>query len=143
MEHAQPFLVNIDVDDLEAATRFYTQAFALRVGRRFAEPWVELVGGSAHVYLLEKKPATQPAPGAAQRSYARHWTPVHFDFVVPEMSAAIERALAAGAKLEKPAEDVPYGKLALLSDPWGHGFCLIEFNAAGYDAVPLLNPATS
>ena len=29
------FLVNVDVDDLERATRFYTGAFGLRPGRRF------------------------------------------------------------------------------------------------------------
>lgn len=136
MEHVQTLLVNIDVPDLDAATRFYTEAFALRVGRRFAEPWIELVGGSAAIYLLEKKPGTATAPGAPERSYARHWTPVHMDFVVPEIDAALARALAAGAKLEQAPQDVPYGKLALLSDPWGHGLCLIEFNAAGYDAVP-------
>jgi predicted enzyme related to lactoylglutathione lyase len=136
MDHAQSFLVNIDVPDLEAGTRFYTQAFALRVGRRFAEPWVELVGGNAAIYLLEKKPGSTPAPSTLERSYERHWTPVHFDFVVPEIDTAVQRALAAGAKLEQPSADVPYGKLALLSDPFGHGFCLLEFNAQGYDAVP-------
>lgn len=133
---AQTLLVNIDVPDLDAATRFYTEAFALRVGRRFAEPWIELLGGSAAIYLLQKKPGSATAAGAPGRAYARHWTPVHLDFVVPDIDAALERALKAGAKLEQPAEDVPYGKLALLSDPWGHGFCLLEFNARGYDAVP-------
>ena len=28
-----------------------------------------------------------------------------------------------------------YGKLAMFADPFGHGFCLIEFNAEGYDAI--------
>ena len=34
-------LVNIDVDDLERATRFYTQALGLRVGRRFGAAAIE------------------------------------------------------------------------------------------------------
>jgi predicted enzyme related to lactoylglutathione lyase len=137
MDHAQGFLVNIDVPDLEAGARFYTQALALRVGRRFAEPWLELIGGNAPIYLLEKKPGSTPAPGVLARTYERHWSPVHFDFLVPEIDTAVQRALAAGAKLESPAEDAPYGKLAMLSDPFGHGFCLIEMNAQGYDAIPL------
>jgi predicted enzyme related to lactoylglutathione lyase len=136
MDHAQGFLVNIDVPDLQAAERFYTRAFALRVGRRFAEPWLELLGGNAPIYLLEKKPGSASSQGAPVRTYGRHWTPVHFDFLVPEIDTAVQRALEAGAKLESPAEHVPYGKLALLSDPFGHGFCLIELNAQGYDAVP-------
>jgi hypothetical protein len=31
--------------------------------------------------------------------------------------------------------DAPYGRLAMFADPFGHGFCLIEFNEAGYDAI--------
>ncbi|HEY6880501.1 MAG TPA: VOC family protein [Polyangiales bacterium] len=136
MDHAQNFLVNIDVPDLEAATRFYTQAFALRVGRRFAEPWVELIGGNAPIYLLETKPGSEAAPHASRRTYERHWTPVHLDFVVPEIDTAVQSALDAGAKLESAPVELPYGKLAVLSDPFGHGFCLIEFNGQGYDALP-------
>ena len=29
----------------------------------------------------------------------------------------------------------PGGLLALLRDPFGHGFCLLEFRGAGYDAI--------
>jgi catechol 2,3-dioxygenase-like lactoylglutathione lyase family enzyme len=32
-------LVNIDVDDLEKAVRFYTAALELHVGRRFGARW--------------------------------------------------------------------------------------------------------
>jgi catechol 2,3-dioxygenase-like lactoylglutathione lyase family enzyme len=44
---AVELLVNIDVDDLERATRFYEGAFGFRVGRRFGDACVELLGGSA------------------------------------------------------------------------------------------------
>jgi len=37
-------LVNIDVDDLERAVHFYTEAFGLRVGRRLGPSGVELLG---------------------------------------------------------------------------------------------------
>ena len=128
-------LVNIDVDDLERATRFYTEAFGLRVGRRFAEPWRELLGPGVQIYLLEKKPGTSATIDTVRaRDYQRHWTPVHLDFVVPSIGAAIERAVRAGAKVERDVVDEPYGRLALLADPFGHGFCFIEFNAQGYDA---------
>lgn len=65
----------------------------------------------------------------------RHWTPVHLDFVVPDLDAAIDRARLAGATLEGAPTTHAYGRLALLADPFGHGFCLIEFTGRGYDAI--------
>ena len=47
-------LINIDVDDLEKATRLHQAAFGLRVGRRFEGTTVELLGGPAPIYLLAK-----------------------------------------------------------------------------------------
>src|ERR1043165_3320883 len=94
-------LVNIDVDDLERATRFYTSAFALNVGRRFAFG-VELLGRPAPIYLLAKSAGTPAADAAPQRrAYERHWTPVHLDFVVDDIDAAVARAVSAGARLDR------------------------------------------
>ena len=45
------------------------------------------------------------------------------------------RAVGAGAKLEAPAKDTAYGRIAMLADPFGHGFCLLQFNQQGYDAL--------
>ena len=44
---------------------------------------------------------------------------------------------AAGAVQEGETCDAPYGRLAMFADPFGHGFCLIEFNEAGYDAIAI------
>lgn len=128
-------LINIDVDDLERGLAFYRDGLGCEVGRRFDEEFAELRCGDVSLYLLVTPAGSMPAPGASSRDYARHWTPVHMDFVVDDIGAAIPRAVAAGACLERAARDEPYGKLALLSDPFGHGFCLIEFNARGYDAL--------
>ena len=129
-------LVNVDVDDLEKAVAFYGQAFGLRVGRTFGAGAVELLGGSAPIYLLVKAPGSPASPGGTQRrDYARHWTPVHLDFVVNDISAAVERATAAGARLEAPVKTAEWGDLALMADPFGHGFCLIKFRGRGYDEI--------
>ena len=70
-------LVNVDVPDLAEAERFYVRAFGLRVGRRFGEGAVELLGAEAPLYLLRKSAGTAPhASATAVRDYARHWTPV-------------------------------------------------------------------
>lgn len=130
------FLVNIDVCDLRRGIRFYTEAFNLRVGRRFGQDAVELLGGVAPIYLLVKAPGTQGTPSSQHvRHYSRHWTPVHLDVVVPDIDAALKRVLNAGAQLEQPVQASSWGKLALLSDPFGHGFCLVQFEGKGYDEI--------
>ena len=129
-------LVNIDVPDIEAGIAFYTAALGLNVGRRFDSDFVELVGRDVPLYLLRKDEGSPIGPaGGDERRYRRHWSPVHADFVVEELDGAVARAEAAGAVQEGETCDAPYGKLAMFADPFGHGFCLIEFNAEGYDAI--------
>jgi predicted enzyme related to lactoylglutathione lyase len=129
-------LLNIDVPDMEQGIAFYTAALGLEVGRRFDGDFVELVGRDVPIYLLRKDAGTAIGPaGGDRRRYERHWTPVHADFVVDDMEAAIARATEAGAVQEGDVCDAPYGRLAMFADPFGHGFCLIAFNSEGYDAI--------
>lgn len=128
-------LVNIDVPDLEKGAAFYAAALGLRVGRRF-DGFLELLGADAPIFLLEKTAGTPAGPfGGAGRTYARHWCPVHLDFVVANLDVAVRRALAAGAVPEGGTRQEPFGRLATFADPFGHGFCLVEFGAQGYDAL--------
>ena len=129
-------LINIDVPDIAAGERFYTQALGLIVGRRFGPDFVELLGAPVPLYLLRKDAGTSIGPaGGDMRYYERHWSPIHPDYVVEDMDAAIARVLAAGAVQEGETFDAPYGRLAMFADPFGHGFCLIKFNEVGYDAI--------
>ncbi|MCE8022911.1 MULTISPECIES: VOC family protein [Halomonadaceae] len=134
------FLVNLDVDDLERGIDFYVHAFGLEVGRRFGDDGAELIGGPAPIYLLVKaagSPAytTEGTASGTQRHYRRHWTPVHLDVVVEDIETAVERAIAAGATQEKPIVTDSWGKLALMADPFGHGFCFVQFLNRGYDEI--------
>ena len=131
-------VANIDVPDVEAAIVFYRQALGLRLGRRLFEGTVaEMLGGSSPIYLLAK--AAGSVAGAAiavPRDYRRHWTPVHLDFVVEKVEDAVRQARAAGAILEGgEIQGYPWGRIATMSDPFGHGFCLVEFAGRGYDEV--------
>jgi len=129
-------LVNLDVDDLEKAIHFYSAAFELTVGRRFGTSGVELLGSSAPIYLLVKFGGTPASDTTAQhRSYERHWTPVHLDFVVGDIESAVQKAIAVGARLEKPIATHKWGKLALMADPFGHGFCFVQLLGRGYDEI--------
>jgi len=130
-------LVNIDVDDLGRAVEFYCGAFELRLGRRF-EGAAELLGAAAPIYLLSKAPGTRATPGSDEkRHYDRHWTPVHLDFVVDDLEEALARAVKAGATVETEVKSHAWGTIALLADPFGNGFCLLQFSARGYDEISL------
>ena len=118
--------------DLDAGIRFYQQ-IGLRLERRlFGGTVAEMQGAGSPVYLLVKAAGTAPSAFTAQsRSYTRHWTPVHLDFVVPDLDAALPQALAAGAQLES-RDAFGWGDLATLSDPFGNGFCLVQWKNGGY-----------
>ncbi|MFS8608879.1 MAG: VOC family protein [Gammaproteobacteria bacterium] len=129
-------LVNVDVGDLAAGERFYRDALGLAVGRRFGSWGVELRGASSPIYLLHKEEGSPVSPATdVVRAYERHWTPVHLDFVVDDIEKAVERAVAAGATLEEPVAVRRWGKLALLADPFGNGFCFVELVGRGYDEI--------
>jgi uncharacterized glyoxalase superfamily protein PhnB len=130
-------LVNVDVPDLAAAIDFYRQAFGFRLGRRLFDGTVaEMLAGSSPIYLLAKaagSAATTAAP--LSRDYRRHWTPLHLDFEVEDVEEAVRRARAAGAVLESDVQAHPWGEMATMSDPFGHGFCFVHFTGRGYDEV--------
>ena len=128
--------VCIDVDDLDKGIAFYTRALGLTVGRRLGKNWAELLGAQVSVDLLAEKPGTAPIPVAGSlRDYRRHWTPVHLDWPVADLDAAVGRAQAAGATLEAGIREKKWGRLAILADPFGNGFCLLEFRGRGYDEL--------
>jgi len=126
----------IDVDDMERAITFYTDGLSLRCGRRFQSGFTELLGAGSPIDLLLNAAGTKPLVGQdATRSYQRHWTPVHLDFVVDDIEAAVTRLLAHGAVLEMPVQDRAWGHIAGLADPFGHGIDLLQFTGRGYDEL--------
>lgn len=129
------FIVNLDVPDLAAAETFYPAAFGLRIGRRPGPGAVELLGGPTPLYLLQNEAGSAATGDGDVRDYERHWTPLHLDWVVDDIEAGLERAVAAGATLEQSVRERRWGRIAVPADPFGHGFCLIQFSGEGYDAL--------
>jgi predicted enzyme related to lactoylglutathione lyase len=130
-------LLNLDVADLAAAEAFYVAAFGFAPARRLGDGVLELLGAQVPVYLLQKPAGSA---GAATRDYARHWTPLHCDVVVERLEPALERALAAGARQEGAIREAAWGRIVQIADPFGHGWCLLQFVGRGYDE--LASPAT-
>ena len=126
----------IDVNDMERAVAFYTEGLGLHCGRRFQSGFVELLGAGSPIDLLLQTEGSRPLAGnVAMRSYQRHWTPVHLDFVVDDIDAAVARLLQHGAVLEMPVNNRAWGRIAGLADPFGHGIDLLQFTGRGYDEI--------
>jgi len=131
-----PIRICIDVDDVDRAVDFYGRALGLTVRRRFDSGFAEMAGATVPVDLLGKPGGTTPYSGAGAgetRRYGRHWTPIHLDVVVDDIDVAVARAVEAGARLERAVQQQPWGRLAVLADPFGHGFCFIQLIGRGYD----------
>lgn len=128
--------VCVDVDDLDRGIAFYQRAIGLTLGRRLGPHWAEMLGATSPIDLLAAPAGSQPTAGSeAVRDYARHWTPVHLDVVVDNLERAVDRALGAGAALERDIQVRPWGRIAVLADPFGHGLCLLEMRGRGYDEM--------
>jgi predicted enzyme related to lactoylglutathione lyase len=126
-------IVNIDVPELAPAIAFYTAALGLTHSRTLDDDVAELTGASSTLYLL-RKPAGSAAVQSPPigRDFTRHWTPVHFDVVVDDVDAAARRAIAAGARPETGHVDWKGSRCVSFADPFGHGFCFIQFERGTY-----------
>jgi hypothetical protein len=52
--------------------------------------------------------------------------------------------VSACARAESPVESYPWGRMAVLADPFGNGFCLIALDRSGYAAIAVpYGPAAS
>ena len=133
----ETLVINIDVPDLASGVKFYSAGLGFHWVRDLFDGSVaEMKHKSGTVFLLARPSGSAPvATLPIQRDYAPHWTPVHFDLPVNDLAKSVEVALAAGATLSGEITSQVYGVLAPMRDPFGHGFCLIEFTAMGYDAA--------
>jgi predicted enzyme related to lactoylglutathione lyase len=126
-------VVNIDVPELAPAIDFYNAALGLKLNRILDDDVAELVGASSVIYLLANDAGSSPAESIGDvRRYSRHWTPVHIDFVVDDISESARQAINAGAIQESECIEWRGSKCMTFSDPFGHGFCLIEFAEETY-----------
>ena len=122
------FEITIDVDDLDRAVEFYCRGLGLTLVHR--EPGRARVELDGRTFWL--CPCKAGPHGPITRDFRRHWTPVHLDFVVDDIDEAVERALAAGGRLDgeiRRNEPEPIGcrsDVANLSDPAGNGVDLLQ-----------------
>jgi uncharacterized glyoxalase superfamily protein PhnB len=115
-----PYLV---VRDARAAMSWYAEAFGAHTvgdpyldGDRIGHAELDIAG--ATLYLADPYPElglTGPDDGRVA---------VTLHLAVPDVDGAMTRAEAAGATVERPATDAPYGRTGVVVDPYGHRWML-------------------
>ncbi len=117
--------VSIDVPDLKKAAAFYTEALGCTPVREQKSMTV-VSAGNLEIYLLGKDADTCPIHGQSEkRTYDRHWTPAHLDFLVDDVDSIVNKVVASGGTREG-GEKADWGAIAYCADPFGNGFCLIN-----------------
>ncbi len=111
------------VVDARAAVEFYTAAFGAVLT---AEPFVDPDGRVAHaevaigdsvLMLADENPQLgllAPVSGGGSGHAIRLGT--------PDPDAVVAAAVAAGARLDRPVADAPYGRSGIVVDPDGHAW---------------------
>ena len=56
-------------------------------------------------------------------------------FAISRRSTSASDTSPGDRPQESAISDHAYGRLALFADPFGNGFCLLQFNDRGYDAI--------
>jgi len=102
------------VDDAQAARDFYTAVF----GFRFDE--VEGAGGYT-TFATEDHPLG--GLSGHQPGSPKGWTSC---FSVTSTDASVKRVEEGGGKVTMSAQDTPYGRFAVLEDPWGAAFSVMQ-----------------
>ena len=106
------------VDDVEAATAFYTKLLGFEVLTSFAPAFADVARG--HLRLLLSGPASsagRPMPDGAKPGPGG-WNRIHL--IVDDIDAEVARLRDAGAPFRNDILTGPGGKQVLLQDPAGN-----------------------
>jgi predicted enzyme related to lactoylglutathione lyase len=113
----------IDVDDVDRAVEFYGRGIGLEIPKHEKE-WAQAVLGEQVFWIMKIAPGPS---GAISRDCQRHWTPIHLDFHVDDIDTVVERAIAAGGKLDREIQRNTDGSaMANLADPSGNGIDVVQ-----------------
>ncbi len=111
--------------DAAGAIDFYARAFgAEEVGERYLEAdghvgHAELSFHGLRLYLSDEYPPLDVF-GPESRGGATSSIVLEVD----DPDAVYERAVSAGATVDRPLKDEPYGRSGWLHDPYGHRWCI-------------------
>jgi catechol 2,3-dioxygenase-like lactoylglutathione lyase family enzyme len=117
----------LEVVDLEAATRFYTEVLGLPLVERWEQreaAWV-MVGERTRIGLWRPQVGLAGGRGGVHVHFAMHLPEADFD-------AAVDRLRARGAAPETIEFESGRGRAAYVTDPDGHVVELWTWDVAGH-----------
>src|SRR4029079_4772270 len=104
-----------------AALDFYKKAFGAVEAMRMAMPDGKLGHGEFSINGVPLMLADEFPEHGHVSPQTLNGSPVTIAIVVPDVDAFVARAVAAGAKLSRPVENMFYGhRSGQLTDPFGH-----------------------
>ena len=107
------------------AIEFYKRAFGAEENFRMAEPdgrigHAEITIGDTTLYLSDEWPEMGVRDPNSLSGHSVSFVPD-----VADADAAFQVALDAGAKVERPLKDEPYGRAGWVIDPFGHRWSIM------------------
>jgi len=107
--------VQLPVPDLDAALAFYRDRLGHElVWRSDAAAAVRLPDGDAELVLQLERPEPE------------------VDFLVASVEQAVVDVVAAGGTVVAPVSDIPVGRVARVSDPFGNVLTLVDLSKGRY-----------
>lgn len=110
------------------AIEFYKRAFGAEEIYRMPNPdgrlgHAEIKIGGTTLFLSDEWPEMHVLSPKTLGGYS-----TSFVLDVPDADAAFERATGAGAEVERPLKDEPWGRAGWVVDPFGHRWCISTSN---------------
>ena len=117
--------ISIDVSNIKKAEEFYIKALGCEKVKDQGNMSI-ISAENVKIYLQEKEEGSNPIPSKeVTRTYQRHWTPIHLDFLCDNVSEVVSKILEFGGTQEG-GEKGEWGEIVFCADPFGNGFCVIN-----------------
>ena len=119
-EHGAMAWQEVNTPDAAASCRFYGDLFGLTAHKM----------EGADYYILQR--GEDMICGVLQMDENWAGIPPHWMgyFAIDNTDAALERVVAAGGKVQVPAFDMAYGRMAVIADPYGANISIVQLPAA-------------
>lgn len=118
-EHGSLAWSEVNTRDAAAACEFYGQLFGLTAHKLEGQEYFIMQRGEEMFFgVMQMDEQWGDLPP--------HWMGY---FAIDDTDAAVERVLAAGGSLAMPAFDTPYGRIAVITDPYGATISLVQLPA--------------
>ena len=119
-EHGAMAWQEVNTPDAAASCQFYGDLFGLTAHKM----------EGADYYILQR--GEDMICGVLQMDENWAGIPPHWMgyFAIDNTDAALERVVAAGGKVQVPAFDMAYGRMAVIADPYGANISIVQLPAA-------------